>query len=243
MQGFCVWFTGQAASGKTTIAKALKERLEERGLQPVLLDGDGVRTWLTPDLGFSDEDRRENVIRTARVAEAVVRSGGVALVALVSPYQKDRDDALDVIGEGRALFVYTHATESVRTERGRPPWKGSRYEEPLNALILPTTVIPVKKNLEVLMEELESRKFVSPRHANAPSLFPGRWQPLHPGHVELMRKVLDEGKGIIVGIRDTVPDDNNPPPSLFRPRRVYDYGLEHTILIRKPYHYSPPSPL
>ena len=89
-EGATVWFTGLPASGKSTIAAALEGALLERGRSAYLLDGDNLRHGLNGDLGFSAEDRAENVRRTGEVARLFADAGLVALVALVSPYAADR---------------------------------------------------------------------------------------------------------------------------------------------------------
>ncbi len=90
MNGVCVWFTGLPCSGKSTIAQKVTECLVESGETVTLLDADVVRPILCPDLGFSREDRRSNVLRIAFVAREIVRHGGIVLTATVSPFDEDR---------------------------------------------------------------------------------------------------------------------------------------------------------
>jgi bifunctional enzyme CysN/CysC len=98
-RGAVVWFTGLPASGKSTLARALERRVFERGGVPVLLDGDTLRTGLNSDLGFTREDRGENVRRLAEVAAHLSKSGLVAIVAAVSPHAEDRARARQIAGE------------------------------------------------------------------------------------------------------------------------------------------------
>jgi bifunctional enzyme CysN/CysC len=91
--GATIWFTGLPAAGKSTIAGAVEERLVTAGRPAFLLDGDNLRHGLNGDLGFDEEARRENVRRTAHVARLLAESGTLALVSLVSPYAKDREQA------------------------------------------------------------------------------------------------------------------------------------------------------
>jgi bifunctional enzyme CysN/CysC len=98
-RGAVIWFTGLPASGKSTLARALERRVFERGGVPVLLDGDTLRTGLNSDLGFTREDRGENVRRLAEVAAHLSRSGLIAIVAAVSPHAEDRARARQIAGE------------------------------------------------------------------------------------------------------------------------------------------------
>lgn len=85
-QGFAVWFTGLPSSGKSTLARMLQRELDEAGFAVEVLDGDEVRQRLTKGLGFSKEDRDENIRRISYVAKLVTKVGGVAITAAISPY-------------------------------------------------------------------------------------------------------------------------------------------------------------
>ena len=106
-RGLCLWFTGLSGSGKTTTADALVPLLEERGRTVTVLDGDVVRTHLSRGLGFSREDRDENVRRVGFVAAEIVRHGGIAVCALVSPYREARAEARAMVeaAGGRGSFI------------------------------------------------------------------------------------------------------------------------------------------
>lgn len=91
--GATVWFTGLPGAGKSTIASAVEQRLVSDGRHAFLLDGDNLRHGLNGDLGFDEASRSENVRRTAHVARLLAESGTVALVSLVSPYARDREQA------------------------------------------------------------------------------------------------------------------------------------------------------
>ena len=101
-----VWFTGLSGSGKSTIAKLLERELFTQGKQVVRLDGDNVRHGLSGDLGFTEEDRHENIRRIAEVAKLFFEAGHIVICSFVSPYESDRSFARSLLPEGRFLEVY-----------------------------------------------------------------------------------------------------------------------------------------
>jgi sulfate adenylyltransferase len=105
-QGVCVWFTGLSGAGKSTTAEILTVMLLERGRQVTLLDGDVVRTHLSRGLGFSKEDRDINIRRIGYVAAEIVRHGGLAICAAVSPYRATRNDVRNMVGKDRFVEVF-----------------------------------------------------------------------------------------------------------------------------------------
>ncbi|GMV07590.1 MAG: hypothetical protein AMXMBFR53_38650 [Gemmatimonadota bacterium] len=105
-QGAVLWLTGLPASGKTSIARALERRLFELGCQTMLLDGDQVRHGLNGDLGFTPEDRRENIRRVGEVAALFLQQGCLTLCTFVSPFKEDRDRARSLAPEGRFLVIF-----------------------------------------------------------------------------------------------------------------------------------------
>ncbi len=105
-KGFTVWFTGLPSSGKTTLACLLEKKFQDFGFKVEHLDGDEVRQKLTKDLGFSKEDRNENIRRIAYVAKLLTRVGAVAITSAISPYQALRDYARNEIGNFVEVHVY-----------------------------------------------------------------------------------------------------------------------------------------
>lgn len=103
--GVTVWFTGLSASGKTTLAQALHERIKAGGYRVELLDGDVVRQHLSKGLGFSKEDRDENIRRIGFVAQLLTRNGVIVLVSAISPYRAVRDEVRRNIGRFVEVFV------------------------------------------------------------------------------------------------------------------------------------------
>lgn len=115
-QGVTVWFTGLPSAGKTTIARALEKRLLEVGRRVEVLDGDMVRTHLSKGLGFSKEDRDENIRRIGWVAELLARNGVVVLCSVISPYREIRDEVRALHGD-RFVEVYVSTPVEVCAER------------------------------------------------------------------------------------------------------------------------------
>ena len=107
-QGACIWFTGLSGSGKSSTAEVLTVLLMEHGRQVTVLDGDVVRTNLSKGLGFSKEDRDTNIRRIGFVVSEIVRHGGVAIAAAISPYKATRDDVRNVVGADRFIEVFVN---------------------------------------------------------------------------------------------------------------------------------------
>ncbi|MTD37098.1 adenylyl-sulfate kinase [Erwinia sp. CPCC 100877] len=105
-RGAVLWFTGLSGSGKSTVAGALEQALHARGVATYLLDGDNVRHGLCRDLGFSDDDRRENIRRVGEVARLMVDAGLVVLSAFISPHRAERQMVRELAGEGRFLEIF-----------------------------------------------------------------------------------------------------------------------------------------
>jgi len=115
--GVTVWFTGLPSAGKTTLAHALAKRLADEGYERVeVLDGDVAREHLTKGLGFTREDRAENVRRIGWVASLLARNGVIVLASVISPYRDDRDAVRDM-HEGRFVEVHVATPVDVCAER------------------------------------------------------------------------------------------------------------------------------
>ena len=117
-KGAVVWFTGLPGSGKSTLARALERTLFTRGGAPVLLDGDTLRAGLNSDLGFSDEDRTENIRRIAEIAAHLSRNGHIAIVAAVSPLKADREQARQITD---TQFIEVHVATPAEICETRDP--------------------------------------------------------------------------------------------------------------------------
>jgi len=116
-RGFTLWFTGLSGSGKSTVSQELERRLTADGRLCYVLDGDNVRHGLNRDLGFSSEDRTENIRRVAEVAHLLNEAGVVVIASFISPYLRDRQTAREIIGEEHFAEVYVDAPLAVCEQR------------------------------------------------------------------------------------------------------------------------------
>ncbi len=112
-----VWLTGLSGSGKSTIAVDLEKRLWERGIRAYILDGDNIRHGLNKNLGFSPEDRTENIRRIGEVAKLFTEAGVVALTAFISPYRADRDQVRKIMADGDFVEVHVDCPVEVCEQR------------------------------------------------------------------------------------------------------------------------------
>lgn len=108
-RGVIVWLTGLSGSGKSTLAYSVEEVLHECGFQTVVLDGDHLRHGLCRDLGFSPQDRRENIRRVGEVAKLFMEAGTIVFTAFISPYRADRENVRGLVSTGDFIEVYCNA--------------------------------------------------------------------------------------------------------------------------------------
>ena len=160
-----LWFTGLSACGKSTVANTVDHILHEKGIHTYVLDGDNVRMGLNKNLGFSAEDRTENIRRIGEVAKLFCDAGLFVLTAFISPYRVDRDRVREILGEGEFIEVFVNA--SLETCEARDPkglYKKARageikgftgiddpYEEPENPEL---TLDADNKSIDELAEEV-----------------------------------------------------------------------------------------
>lgn len=116
-RGATIWFTGLSGSGKSTVADQVSRILHARGVRTAILDGDNVRHGLNSDLGFSPEDRTENIRRISEVAKLLTSFGILNLLAFISPYRADRDRAREIQNDGDFVEVFVDAPLEVAEER------------------------------------------------------------------------------------------------------------------------------
>jgi adenylylsulfate kinase len=101
-----LWFTGLSGAGKSTLSVEVEKELHQRGIRTYILDGDNIRHGLNKNLGFSAEDRKENIRRIGEVSKLMVDAGIVTLTAFISPYREDRDMVRQLLGEKEFIEIY-----------------------------------------------------------------------------------------------------------------------------------------
>jgi adenylyl-sulfate kinase len=112
-----IWFTGLSGSGKSTLANATESKLHKLGFATYVLDGDNVRSGLNMDLGFSDEDRIENIRRVGEVAKLMLDAGLVVVSAFISPFRKERELVSQLVGEDNFLEIFVDCPLEVCEQR------------------------------------------------------------------------------------------------------------------------------
>jgi len=173
-RGATIWFTGLSASGKSTIAFTIEHALVERGHLAYVLDGDNIRHGLNKNLGFSPEDREENIRRIGEVSKLFADAGLLTLTSFISPYRADRDRARQIHEEAGLAFIEVFVEASVelceqRDPRGLyakarageiPEFTGisAPYEEPLKPeIVLDTVQLTVVESAQTVLDCLAQR--------------------------------------------------------------------------------------
>jgi len=118
-KAFIIWFTGLSASGKSTIGNSVEYSLNKSGYLTFMLDGDNVRDGLNKDLGFSNEDRKENIRRVAHVSKLLMDAGIIVIVTFISPFKEDRQFVRDLVGTGNFFEVFIDCPIDVCMERDK----------------------------------------------------------------------------------------------------------------------------
>jgi adenylylsulfate kinase len=178
-KGCTLWMTGLSASGKSTIAVALEQVLQQRGHCAYRLDGDNIRMGLNKNLGFSAEDRAENIRRIGEVAKLFADAGVIAITSFISPYKADRDNVRKLHEAAKLPFIEVYVDCDIAVAEQRDPkglYKKARagelkgftgiddpYEAPEEAeLHLKTHELSIEQSVQALLELLEDQGVLEP---------------------------------------------------------------------------------
>lgn len=171
-----LWFTGLPSSGKSTLANEVEKRLISSGVRTYILDGDNIRVGLCKDLGFSEDDRAENIRRIGEVSKLFVHAGCIVLSAFVSPYRRDRDAVRALVDEGEFVEVFVNAPLEVCEQRDvKGLYKKARegvikgftgiddpYEEPLKPeIVIETDKIGLEEGTDLIISYLNEIKILN----------------------------------------------------------------------------------
>ena len=171
-----LWFTGLSGAGKSTLAHATEERLHQLGCRTFVFDGDNVRHGLCSDLGFSAEDREENIRRVGEMAKLFLEAGVISLTAFISPFRKDRERVRSLVPHGDFLEVYCKCGLEVCESRDvKGLYKRARageikdftgisspYEEPEDAeIVVETDRLSLEESTDKVMGVLLERGIVT----------------------------------------------------------------------------------
>jgi len=176
-RGIILWFTGLSGAGKSTLAHAVEEELHRRGCRTFVLDGDNVRHGLCGDLGFSNEDRIENIRRIGEIAKLFMEAGVIVLTAFISPFRADRERVRGMVEHGDFIEIYCDSSLEVCESRDvKSMYKKARagqiaeftgisspYEAPENPeLVVETGVQELDVCVRQVIDEMSVRGILQP---------------------------------------------------------------------------------
>ena len=175
-KGVILWYTGLSGSGKSTIANEVEKKLFEKGFHTYVLDGDNIRFGLNSNLGFSPEDRTENIRRIGEVAKLFVDAGIIVSTAFISPYREDRDRVRSIVEDGDMVEVFVQCDIAVCEQRdAKGLYKKARageikeftgisapYEEPAHAeLTIDSGKHSVEECAQIVIDYLKKNNYLS----------------------------------------------------------------------------------
>ncbi|ASE33100.1 adenylyl-sulfate kinase [Mammaliicoccus sciuri] len=170
-----IWFTGLSGSGKSTISVALEKALFEQNITSYRLDGDNIRHGLNQNLGFSPEDRKENIRRIGEVGKLMVDAGVVTMTAFISPYEEDRNTVRDILEDGEFIEVFTKCSlDECESRDPKGLYKKARsgeikeftginapYEEPSNPeIVIDTENESVEESVDKIVAYLKENQYL-----------------------------------------------------------------------------------
>lgn len=171
-----IWFTGLPSSGKSTVAHELEYSLNKMGIHTYVLDGDNIRHGLNRNLGFSREDRKENIRRIGEVVKLFVDAGIMTITAFISPFREDREVVRSLLEDGKFIEIYAKCPIEVCMQRDpknlyRKAMSGEikeftgvsqPYEEPLNPeIVLETDKLSIEESVNKIVAYLNSHKIIN----------------------------------------------------------------------------------
>lgn len=219
--------TGLSGAGKTTVSLNVRCELERRGFKTEVIDGDEYRATLCKDLGFTKEDRIENIRRLAFVGQRLSQHGVIVILSAINPYDEVRREVKKILLAAKTVWldcdleVLKHRDTKGLYRRALLPDDDAEklhnlsgvndpFEVPTDAdLILKTDKETEKESAEKLLRFILEN--ISPNTNRIPkALFIGRWQPFHNGHRWLIDQKLKQNMPVLIAVRDVEPDDQNP---------------------------------
>lgn len=176
-KGVTIWFTGLSGSGKSTVAVALEKALHSLGKLSYRLDGDNIRLGINRNLGFSSDDRTENIRRIGEISKLYCDTGVITLNSFISPYREDRQQVRKIHEEGGYNFIEVHVNCSLECAESRDPkglYKKARageiknftgiddpYETPENAeIVLNTDEMTLEEEVNTILDYLQEHRFL-----------------------------------------------------------------------------------
>lgn len=171
-----LWFTGLSGAGKSTLAHAIEDYLHKAGIHTFVLDGDNIRHGLCKDLGFSDDDRTENIRRIGEVSKLMLDAGIMVMTAFISPFKKDRQLVRELVDEGDFVEIYCEAPLAVCEERDPkglykkarageiPEFTGisSPYEAPDHPeLVINTGDKTIQESVQMIIDYLSAKQIIN----------------------------------------------------------------------------------
>ncbi len=175
-KGVILWYTGLSGSGKSTIANAVEKKIFDGGYHTYVLDGDNIRFGLNSNLGFSPEDRTENIRRIGEVAKLFVDAGIIVATAFISPYREDRDRVRSIVEDGDMIEIFVKCDLDICEQRdAKGLYKKARageikeftgisapYEEPTNPeLVIDSGKHSVEECSQMVIDYLEKNGYLS----------------------------------------------------------------------------------
>ena len=161
-KSYLIWFTGLSGSGKSTLANLVEVELHKKGLSTYTLDGDNIRRGINKNLSFTPEDRTENIRRIGEIANLMIDAGVITLAAFISPYIKDREGVMQIVGPDNFIEIYVNtSTEECERRDVKGLYKKARRGEIKNMTgISAPYEAPINPDIEVITDGQSAQESV-----------------------------------------------------------------------------------